>query len=337
MKKQSGAIISVLGFLLFGMAASTIYFVSNGAGANSRLAKMRKQLDEQNKKSEAVAATLTEKEGRLAVMEKQHENLSSSRKKQHNVSTKNQLNIENQITALEAKLSKSKTETLSAQNELKHVLEQFNDVETVLKKQVATSKQKVAKSEIAVQSEKAKVAKAVSGEAEAREALLEASRVIQSLRAELAKLKSRNLSGVALVPSPRVPVAGNSPIPSPPLPKPSSEAKPILPEIAAPVLTPKPVSPVPPPPALPTPAISKKTIIGRVAGIELKHGFILCQMSTVNGVGLGDSLIVTRRGEYIGLVRVSRADKSGNIVYAELNAAQLVKGIQEGDQVVLKQ
>ena len=96
MKKQSGAIISVLGFLLFGMAASTIYFVSNGAGANSRLAKMRKQLDEQNKKSEAVAATLTEKEGRLAVMEKQHENLSSSRNKQHNVSTKNQLNIENQ-------------------------------------------------------------------------------------------------------------------------------------------------------------------------------------------------------------------------------------------------
>ena len=96
-------------------------------------------------------------------------------------------------------------------------------------------------------------------------------------------------------------------------------------------------SPVIIPPALPAPAIPKKTVIGRVAGIELKHGFILCQMSTVNGVGLGDSLIVTRRGEYIGLVRVSRADKSGNIVYAELNAAQLVKGIQEGDQVVLKQ
>ncbi len=335
MKKQSGAIISVLGFLLFGMAASTIYFVSNGAGANSRLAKMRKQLDEQNKKSEAVAATLTEKEGRLAVMEKQHENLSSSRNKQHNVSTKNQLNIENQITALEAKLSKSKTETLSAQNELKHVLEQFNDVETVLKKQVATSKQKVAKSEIAVQSEKAKVAKAVSGEAEAREALLEASRVIQSLRAELAKLKNGNLSGATLVPSPRVPVPVNSPIP--PLPKSSSKTKPILPEIASPVLPPKPVSPVIIPPDLPKPAIPKKTVIGRVAGIELKHGFILCQMSTVNGVDLGDSLIVTRRGEYIGLVRVSRADKSGNIVYAELNAAQLVKGIQEGDQVVLKQ
>ena len=260
MKKQSGAIISVLGLLLFGMAASTIYFVSNGAGANSRLAKIRKQLNEQCKKSEAVAATLTEKEGRLAAIEKQHIQLSSSRNKQRNVLTKGQLNIENQLTALEAKLSKSKTETLSAQNELKHVFEQFNDVESVLKKQALTSNQKATESEIAVQSEKAKVVKAVSGEAEAREALLEASRIIQSLRAELAKLKSGNLSGVALIPSPRVPVPGISPMPASSLPKPADDAKPVLPEIASPVLTPRPVSPKSIPPVLPAPAISKNSV-----------------------------------------------------------------------------
>ena len=59
-------------------------------------------------------------------------------------------------------------------------------------------------------------------------------------------------------------------------------------------------------------------------------------MTSVDGIRIGDSLIVTRGGEYAGMVLVSRIDAQNNAVIAELDALKLPKGVLAGDQVTIK-
>ena len=309
-------IIGMLGLMLLGMGASTVYFVSAGAQPEGRLSEIQAQLDEQTAKAKEVAETISAKDSQLRQLERQLQLAAAKPAPAPGGSPKDRMELENKITALEAQLSASKTKLVKAENELSHVLEQFRDVEKNLKARADTAEQKAGTVDQRIAAEKTRADKAVAAEHQAQQALREAAIQMEKLRAELAALKT---AGVAASSS-------SSPIRTAPRPVVTAQPEPEEPAVAE----------APSPPPIPAPATTSITAVGQVATVDLKLGIIICAMTSVDGIRIGDSLIVTRGGEYAGMVLVSRIDAQNNAVIAELDALKLPKGVLAGDQVTIK-
>ena len=301
----------MLGLMLLGMGASTVYLVSAGAQPDRRLSEIQAQLDEQTAKAKEVVETISAKDSRLRQLERQLQLAAAKPAPRPGGSPKDKMELENKITALEAQLSASKTELVNAENELSHVLEQFRDVEKNLKARADTAEQKAGTVDQRIAAEKIRADKAVAAEHQAQQALQGAAIQMEKLRAELAALKT---PGVA------------APVPSSPRPVVTTQREPEGPAVAE----------APSPPPIPAPATTSITAVGQVATVDLKLGIIICAMTSVDGIRIGDSLIVTRGGEYAGMVLVSRIDAQNNAVIAELDALKLPKGVLAGDQVTIK-
>jgi len=299
MKRSAVRVIGVLVMMLVVATAMLIWLVGNEFESKNQLSEARVKLGELRRKSVKLDRELSARDLSLV---KLREELEQSRgvgdvERETTVQGRNVLLARIRLAESEAEVAKNAAE--AAKNELRHAIEQSQKIETDLKAQINQAK----KSNFETETQGKKINGGETADAVALEMRLKET--IQELSAAKAELLTlRQVSRVTRVP-PSVTIPPAIPLPVRPLSS-TRDQKPIM----------------------------EGNVFGQIKAFDTKDQFVVIQLNTLEGVGIGDALVITRQGNDVGVLEIYRVAKH-NIVFAALGK-NLRDRVRVGDQVTLQ-
>ncbi len=316
MKKNAALAISVLAGLLVALSATLIYLVQSEFAAERHLSGTRAAHVALQKDHKTLGDALTNRIGELANLRKQSQQTTAEKDvAQTGIGQKAQ-SLQTQLTARDVELLATKKSLESATNELNHALKQFRLVETELQQRLkdAQAKQVVpdagSKSTAILlqqlQAEHQKAEEALAHAAALQKTVDEANRELAQLRLQLAKLQNQ------------------------PTQRPTPTSTPPTAVDTVPLQTPTVTAPVKPAVAA-VPAGAS----GVVLNVDSDFGFITASLNPTQGVLVGAPLKVTRNGQSVGVLKVTRIQREG-LVFADVVQITAGQSITVGDRVDLQ-
>ena len=297
MKRSAVRIIAVLAVMFAVAAAMLVWLVGNEFEAENQLNEVRAKLGELQRQSIKAAGELSARDLKMAKLREELKQSGAVQNVNRAIPVQGGGDLLTRVKSAESEAEHARKAAEVAKDELRHAIEQSQKIEKDLKTQIIDAKN----GNVAINAQGHETLGNISVDTVTLEKQLkETLEELTAAKAELLVL--RHISRVARDTSVAVP----PPVPAPVRPLSSTLGQ------------------------LP---LAGGKIHGQIKAVEAKDQFVVIQLNTITGVGIGDTLLITRQGNTVGVLKMYRVGAQ-NIVFATLTP-DLRDKVRVGDRVTL--